>query len=73
VLPKERGEVTLVRAPALGADLVEEQRGLRQQVLRTLHPARGHVLMGRPPSCLLEQVRKVGGAHLRHGGKLDQG
>jgi hypothetical protein len=73
VLPKERGEVTLVRAPDLGADLVEEQRGLRQQVLRTLHPARGHVLVRRLSGRLLERARKMGGARLRHSGKLGQG
>src|SRR5436853_2926137 len=73
VLPKEGGEVTLVRAPDLGADLVEEQRGLRQQVLRTLHSARGHVLMRRLPGRLLERARKMGGARLRHSGELGQG
>jgi len=70
VLPKERGEVTLVRAPDLGADLVEEQRGLCQQLLRTLHPARGYVLVRRLPGRLLEHARKMGGARLRHSGEL---
>ena len=68
-----RGEVTLVCVADLGADLVEGQRGLRQQLLRTLHPARGHVLVRRLPGRLLEQARKVGRARLRHSGELDQG
>ena len=73
VLPKQRGEVTVVRAPDLLSDVAEWHVGLDQQLLRLLHPARGHVLVGRLPGRLLEQARKVARAHLRHGGKLDQG
>ena len=73
VLPKHRGEVMVVRVADPGTDLVEEQRGLRQQVLRTLHPAQDHVLVRRLPGRLLEQVRKVRRAGLRHRGELDEG
>ena len=73
MLPKHRGEVIVVRVADPGTDLVEEQRGLRQQVLRTLHPAQDHVLVRRLPGRLLEQVRKVRRAGLRHRGELDEG
>ena len=73
VLPKQRCEVTLVCVADPGANSVEGQRGLRQQLLRTLHPARDHVLVRRLPGGALEQARKVGRAHLRHGGELGQG
>src|SRR4029450_4239643 len=68
VPPKQRGEVTVVGVADPSADLVEGQRGLRQQVLRTLHPAPEHILVRRLPGGALEQARKVGRAHLRHGG-----
>jgi hypothetical protein len=42
-------------------------------VLRTLHPARDHVLVRRLPGGALEQARKVGRAHLHHGSELGQG
>ena len=69
VSPKERGEVTLVRAPDLGTDVDEEHVGLGQQPLGVLDPGQTHVLMGSQPGGVLEQVRKMGGAHLRHGGE----
>ena len=73
VLPKQRREVTVVRAPDLRSDVDEWYVGLDQQPLRLLHPARNHVLVGRLPGGALEQARKVARARLRHGGKLDQG
>jgi hypothetical protein len=73
VAPKQRGEVTLVGVTDPSADLVEGERGPRQQVLRTLHPAPDDVLVRRLPGRLLEQVRKVHRACLRHSGELDEG
>ena len=70
VLPKQRREVTLVGVATPSGDLVEGDRGLRQQVLRTLHPARNHILVRRLPGGALEQARKVSRAHLRHNGEL---
>ena len=68
MLPKERREVTLVRAPHLGSDLAQGQVGLEQQPLRGRHPAGDHILVGRPPGGLLEPAGKVGRARLCHGG-----
>jgi hypothetical protein len=73
VSPKQRGEVTVVGVADPRADLVEGERGPRQQVLRTLHPAPEHVLVRRLPGRLLEQVRKMRRACLRHSGDLDEG
>jgi hypothetical protein len=73
VLPKERGEVTLVRAPDLETDLAEGHVSRGQQLLCLLHPARGHVSVGRQPGRVLEQARKIGGARLRHSGEFGQG
>src|SRR2546428_7977832 len=73
VLPKQRGEVTVVRAPDLRSDVDEWYVGLDQQPLRLLHPARNHVLVGRLPGGALEQARKVAPARLRHSGKPRQG
>ena len=73
VLPKERGEVTLIRAPDLGTDVDEGQVGLGQQLLGARDPALAHVLVRRQPGGALEEARKVGRAHLRHSGELDQG
>ena len=73
VPPKQRGEVTVVGVADPSADLVEGERGPRQQVLRTLHPAQDHVLVRRLPGRLLEHARKVRRARLRHSGELDEG
>jgi hypothetical protein len=73
VPPKQRGEVTVVGVADPSADLVEGERSPRQQVLRTLHPAPDDVLVRRLPGSLLEQVRKVRRACLRHSGELDEG
>jgi hypothetical protein len=67
--PKERGEVTLVRASDLGTDFDKGHVGLGQQPLGVLYPAQIYVLVGRQPGGVLELVRKMGRAHLRHGGK----
>ena len=72
VPPKERAEVTGVRAPDTGTDLDEGQVGLGQQLLGVLDPAQAHVLVRRQPGGVLEQVRKMGGAHLRHSGERRQ-
>jgi hypothetical protein len=69
VPPKERGEVTLVGASDLGTDVGKGHIGLGQQPFGVLYPAQIHVLVGRQPGGVLEQVRKMGGAHLRHGGE----
>jgi hypothetical protein len=66
-------EVTVVGVADPSADLVEGERSPRQQALRTLYPARDHVLVRRLPGSLLEQVRKVRRACLRHSGELDEG
>jgi hypothetical protein len=73
VPPKERGEVALVRTPHLGADLDEGQVSVGQQPLGPLDPASAYVLVGRQPGDVLEQVRKMGRAHLRRGGERGQG
>ena len=73
VPPKERGEVTLVGASDLGTDFDKGHVGLGQQPLGVLYPAQIHVLVGRQPGGVLEQVRKMGGAHLRHGGEYLRG
>ena len=66
VRPKERGEVTLVHAPDLGPDLDERQVGVGEQPFGVRDPAQVYVLVGRPPGRVLEQVCKMGGAHLRY-------
>jgi hypothetical protein len=73
VPPKERTEVTLVRASDLRADLDQGQVGVGQQPLGPLDAAPAHVLVGCQPGGVLEQVRKMGRAHLRHSGERGQG
>ena len=60
VLAKERGKVTLVRVPDLETDLAEGHVSRGQQLLCLLHPARGHVPVGRQPGRVLKQARKMG-------------
>jgi len=52
VRPKERGEVTVVRAPDLEGGLAERHIDLGEQPLGVLHPARAHVSLS-----LLRQER----------------
>src|SRR5918992_6065070 len=56
VLPKERGEVTLVRAPDLETDLAQGHVSRGQQPFRLLHPAGDYVLVVRQPGSVLEQA-----------------
>jgi hypothetical protein len=73
VLPKQGGEGTVICDADPEAYLDEGQRGLCQQLLRALEPAVQYVLMRCLSGRVLEQARKVGGAHLRYGSKRCQG
>ena len=70
---KERGKVAWVHASDLRADLDQGQVGVDQHPLGPLDAAPAHVLVGRQPGGVLEQMCKMGRAHLRHGGERGQG
>ena len=73
VHPKERAEVTLIRAAHLETDLTQRQPGLSQQVLGGRHAAGEHVLVRAQARGLLEETGKMGRARLAHGSELRQG
>ena len=73
MLPKEGGEVTLVRVADLGANRDKGQIRLGQELLRARHPALQHIVLRCPPGGVLEQGRKVVRAQLDDGSERGQG